>query len=170
MIPEGGGDAVEIDVIEPYCYSRMFFGCTSLKAAPALMFEDLAEGCCEYMFYGCVALKQVSAFRVPPVTWEREYQDEWGNWHTEEVTTAFGDVPNRCFGQMYMANPSASVLASHIKRYKDMGADDIAFERDLTGFAYKAFEITAKSYTDPDTETLGGGKIKYSPGSFGPRE
>lgn len=167
IIPEGGGDAVEIDVIEPYCYSRMFLGCTSLKAAPALMFEDLAEGCCEYMFYGCVALEQVSAFRVPPATWEHEYQDERGNWHTEEVTTAFGDVPDRCFGQMYMANPDASVLASHIKCYKDMDAEDIAFERDRTGFIYKAFEITAKSYTRPNTEDVGDDKIKYSPGSFG---
>ena len=38
------------------CYSGMFYGCTSLTAAPSLPATTLAESCYSYMFYGCTSL------------------------------------------------------------------------------------------------------------------
>lgn len=38
------------------CYECMFYGCTSLAAAPALPATTLAESCYRYMFYGCTSL------------------------------------------------------------------------------------------------------------------
>ena len=39
-----------------YCYSYMFYGCTSLTAAPSLPATTLAEECYSGMFYGCTSL------------------------------------------------------------------------------------------------------------------
>ena len=38
------------------CYSAMFKGCTSLTAAPSLSATTLADYCCFYMFRGCTSL------------------------------------------------------------------------------------------------------------------
>lgn len=39
-----------------YCYASMFYGCTSLTAAPSLPATTLAASCYTYMFYGCTSL------------------------------------------------------------------------------------------------------------------
>ena len=39
-----------------YCYSNMFFKCTSLTAAPSLPATRLVDHCYSYMFYGCTSL------------------------------------------------------------------------------------------------------------------
>lgn len=39
-----------------YCYSYMFYGCTSLTAAPSLPATTLASSCYSHMFYGCTGL------------------------------------------------------------------------------------------------------------------
>ena len=39
-----------------YCYASMFRGCTSLTAAPSLPATTLANSCYYYMFYGCTSL------------------------------------------------------------------------------------------------------------------
>ena len=39
-----------------YCYGSMFYGCTSLTAAPSLPATTLASSCYSYMFYGCESL------------------------------------------------------------------------------------------------------------------
>ena len=39
-----------------YCYSSMFFGCTSLTIAPSLPATTLAGYCYRFMFYGCTSL------------------------------------------------------------------------------------------------------------------
>ena len=39
-----------------YCYGSMFYGCTSLTAAPSLPATTLANYCYSYMFYGCESL------------------------------------------------------------------------------------------------------------------
>lgn len=38
------------------CYSNMFYGCTSLTAAPKLPATTLAKECYDYMFYNCSSL------------------------------------------------------------------------------------------------------------------
>lgn len=40
------------------CYSNMFFGCTSLTAAPSLPATTLAKVCYGGMFYGCTSLQK----------------------------------------------------------------------------------------------------------------
>ena len=39
-----------------YCYSNMFYNCTSLVTAPTLPATTLADYCYSYMFYGCTGL------------------------------------------------------------------------------------------------------------------
>ena len=43
------------------CYADMFYGCTSLTQAPALLATTLADYCYYYMFYGCTRLTQAPA-------------------------------------------------------------------------------------------------------------
>ena len=38
------------------CYAYMFYGCTSLTAAPSLPATTLSASCYAYMFYGCTSL------------------------------------------------------------------------------------------------------------------
>ena len=40
-----------------YCYSSMFYGCTSLTTAPSLPATTLANRCYLSMFYGCTKIK-----------------------------------------------------------------------------------------------------------------
>ena len=50
------------DILTPYCYSSMFYGCTSLTTAPAtLPATTLAEGCYQSMFNGCTSLTTAPA-------------------------------------------------------------------------------------------------------------
>ena len=50
------------DILTPYCYSSMFYGCTSLTTAPAtLPATTLTEGCYDNMFYNCTALTTAPA-------------------------------------------------------------------------------------------------------------
>ena len=44
-----------------YCYSYMFYNCTSLTQAPALPATTLASYCYPYMFHTCTSLTQVPA-------------------------------------------------------------------------------------------------------------
>ena len=44
-----------------YCYSSMFYGCTSLTQAPALPATKLVSYCYSSMFYGCTSLTQAPA-------------------------------------------------------------------------------------------------------------
>ena len=43
-------------VLSNSCYSSMFYGCTSLTAAPELPATVLSNSCYNYMFYGCTSL------------------------------------------------------------------------------------------------------------------
>ena len=44
-----------------FCYSYMFYGCTSLTQAPALRATALMNSCYTSMFYGCTSLTQAPA-------------------------------------------------------------------------------------------------------------
>ena len=44
-----------------YCYSYMFYGCSSLEVAPELPARSLGSYCYQYMFYGCSGLKKAPA-------------------------------------------------------------------------------------------------------------
>ena len=50
------------DILTPYCYSSMFYGCTSLTTAPSILpATTLTEGCYRYMFNGCTSLTTAPA-------------------------------------------------------------------------------------------------------------
>lgn len=48
------------------CYSSMFYGCTGLMNAPALPATTLASGCYNFMLYGCTSL--ISIPKLPATT------------------------------------------------------------------------------------------------------
>ncbi len=56
--------ALPAEVLAPYCYRRMFYGCTSLTEAPALPATDLVEYCYMWMFYGCTSLTKAPELRA----------------------------------------------------------------------------------------------------------
>jgi len=51
------GDNIITFNIASYCFSYMFYGCTSLIVAPILHATTLADYCYYAMFYGCTAFK-----------------------------------------------------------------------------------------------------------------
>ena len=58
--------ALPATTLTSYCYRQMFYGCTSLIAAPALPATTLATYCYADMFYNCKAL--VNAPSLPATT------------------------------------------------------------------------------------------------------
>lgn len=59
------------------CYNGMFYGCTSLTTAPELLAITLAERCYGYMFNGCTSLNYIKAmFTTEPSS---TYTDNWVN-------------------------------------------------------------------------------------------
>ena len=53
--------ALPATTLANWCYACMFYGCTSLTQAPALPATTLAEACYSGMFYGCTGLTQAPA-------------------------------------------------------------------------------------------------------------
>ena len=51
-----------------YCYSFMFYGCTSLTAAPSLPATTLADRCYYSMFYGCTSLTAAPSLPATTLT------------------------------------------------------------------------------------------------------
>ena len=54
---KGGGHPI----MKSYCYASMFYGCTSLTAAPELPATELVDSCYASMFYGCTSLTAAPA-------------------------------------------------------------------------------------------------------------
>ena len=55
-----------VTALASYCYSQMFYGCTSLTTAPQLPATTLADSCYAYMFQGCTSL--TTAPQLPATT------------------------------------------------------------------------------------------------------
>ena len=68
-----------------YCYSRMFYGCSSLTTAPELLATTLASYCYEYMFYGCSSLTTPPE---PPATTLASYCYQYMFQNCTSLTTA----------------------------------------------------------------------------------
>ena len=72
--------------LAPYCYSSMFYDCTSLTTTPTeLPATTLASGCYQYMFQGCTAL--TSAPKLPATTLKNYCYNQMFNGCTS-LTTA----------------------------------------------------------------------------------
>ena len=65
-LTDASGLLLPATTLASYCYSYMFYGCTSLTAAPELPATTLAEGCYYGMFDGCTAL--TAAPELPATT------------------------------------------------------------------------------------------------------
>ena len=87
-----------------YCYSDMFYGCTSLTSAPALPATTLAAYCYRNMFYGCTSL--TTAPDLPATTLTGScYTYMFGG--CEALTTA-PELPatklvNKCYSNMFLS-------------------------------------------------------------------
>ena len=55
------GSDINVLTIGDYCYSSMFYGCTSLITAPELPATTLAASCYQAMFYNCTSLTTAPA-------------------------------------------------------------------------------------------------------------
>ena len=55
-LKDASGLLLPATTLANYCYNFMFYGCTSLTAAPALPATTLANYCYNFMFYGCTSL------------------------------------------------------------------------------------------------------------------
>lgn len=55
LLSTSGFDSV-LTIPDTYCFYRLFYGCTSLKAAPELPATTMKNYCYDYMFYGCTGL------------------------------------------------------------------------------------------------------------------
>ena len=51
-----------------FCYNYMFYGCTSLTTAPSLPATTLASSCYNYMFYGCTSLTTAPSLPATTLT------------------------------------------------------------------------------------------------------
>ena len=60
------GSDINVLTIGDYCYSSMFYGCTSLITAPELPATTLAASCYQAMFYNCTSLTTAPA--LPAMT------------------------------------------------------------------------------------------------------
>ena len=91
------------DILTPYCYSSMFYGCTSLTTAPAtLPATTLAEGCYQRMFDGCTSLTTAPA--LPATTLAQSCYQGMFNGCTS-LTTAPAlpatTLTEGCYGNMF---------------------------------------------------------------------
>jgi hypothetical protein len=67
------------------CYNEMFAGCTSLATAPQLSATTLAESCYSYMFYGCTGLTTAPALPATTLAKNCYY---YMFWNCTGLTTA----------------------------------------------------------------------------------
>ena len=85
-----------------YCYYYMFRGCTSLTAAPALPATTLANYCYSYMFRGCTSLTAAPSL---PATTLAEYCYSYMFYGCESLTAAPAlpatTLANYCYSYMF---------------------------------------------------------------------
>ena len=85
-----------------YCYYYMFRGCTSLTAAPSLPATTLANYCYSYMFRGCTSLTAAPSL---PATTLAEYCYSYMFYGCESLTAAPAlpatTLANYCYSYMF---------------------------------------------------------------------
>ena len=59
-IVDASGLTLNATTLANNCYTKMFYGCSSLVTAPALPATTLANNCYTQMFYGCTSLTEVT--------------------------------------------------------------------------------------------------------------
>jgi len=96
-----------------YCYYYMFRGCTSLTAAPSLPATTLANYCYSYMFRGCTSLTAAPSL---PATTLAEYCYSYMFYGCESLTAAPSlpatTLAEYCYGSMFRGCTSLTAAPS----------------------------------------------------------
>ena len=106
-----------------YCYGSMFYGCTSLTAAPSLPATTLANYCYSYMFRGCTSLTAAPSL---PATTLAEYCYSYMFYGCESLTAAPAlpatTLANYCYSYMFRGcrkiNLSTTMSETYTKPYR----------------------------------------------------
>ena len=113
-----GGDVA----VQPYCFSNMFNGCTSLTHAPSLPSTTLADGCYNSMFGGCTGLTQAPS--LPATTLgEGCYAYMFGSCDaiTSYDVATLNDSPD-----VFVENTSCASLTIHAETPPTIDAETIS--------------------------------------------
>ena len=134
-----------------YCYSYMFYGCTSLTAAPSLPATTLASSCYSDMFYGCTSL--TAAPSSLPATTLADYCYSYMFYGCTSLTAAPSlpatTLAEECYSRMFYgctgltAAPSlpATTLAGSCYSYMFYGCKKIKVSSVSSGTYTKAYRI-----------------------------
>ena len=108
--------------LQSYCYSSMFYGCTSLTSAPQLPATTLAEGCYGSMFYGCTSLTsapQLSATTLVSNCYQRMFYGCTSLTSAPQLSTT--TLVSNCYQQMFQGCTSLTtapeLLATNLQSY-----------------------------------------------------
>jgi hypothetical protein len=161
-----------------YCYSAMFYGCTSLTTAPNLPATTLSIECYRYMFYGCTALVSAPAL---PATTLANYCYSAMFYSCTSLTTAPSlpatTLANRCYYNMFygctalVSAPAlpATTLANYCYSGMFYGCTAFKVSATRTGTYQYAWRIptsgtaTAASYWSTGMLSQTGGTFKSNP-------
>ena len=97
--------ALPATALQPYCYEAMFSGCRALTSAPALPATELASYCYFSMFNGCIALTTAPHLGVTTIA-EGCYQSMFKNCSTLvniQDTLPATNLPKNCYNEMFNA-------------------------------------------------------------------
>ena len=129
--------------IGDYCYSRMFYGCTSLTQAPELPATTLAEYCYVNMFKGCTSLTQAPALPA-----------------TTMASRSYERMFNGCTSLTQAPALPATTLADHCYGYMFENCNKIKLSTTMTEEYTQPYRIpitgTASSVTEPVTSMFYG--------------
>lgn len=104
-------DFLPATTLADYCYASMFYGCTSLTAAPKLPATTLSNSCYNTMFQGCTSL--VTAPELPATTLAISCYS-YMFWNCTSLTTA-PELPattlaNMCYDGMFSGCSSLNYI------------------------------------------------------------
>ena len=96
-----------------YCYSNMFYGCTSLTTAPSLPATTLANNCYNSMFQGCTSLTAAPSLPATTLNTNCYYYMFYG---CTSLTTAPSlpatTLANNCYNSMFKGCTSLTTVPS----------------------------------------------------------
>ena len=98
------------------CYSTMFYGCTSLTTAPALPATTLASSCYQYMFYNCTSLTTAPALPATTLA-DSCYREMF--YSCTSLTTAPTELPSTmlassCYSSMFYGCSSLTTAPTEL--------------------------------------------------------
>ena len=108
------------------CYQQMFFGCTSLTTAPAILpSTELGDECYQLMFFGCTSLTTAPLLPSTKLKWYCYQQMFYG---CTSLTTApllpATELENHSYERMFYGCTSLTYVKHHIIEWDTNSADN----------------------------------------------